>query len=324
MIRSATLYSYEIPRILPQQAHRKGIVIQWTHIDGDTVWSETSPLPLWSVETFEDALKQLMLLIPKLKYQPCAKVLTTLPSHLFPSVHFGICSAMNYFLSDRICERLSLPISGLLLGSYSEILKQISLLDSSGFVHVKLKTSQLSVDEAIWITQHLKKKYKLRIDMNQNWKPNECMQYLKNFSESDFDYIEEPPTNCQLTSFPIALDESLRMMEPISLPSLGNLRAIVIKPTLSKILFSTPTLISEAVSNGKIVSLSSSFESGIGLYHIGRLAKHLSLTSFPLGLDTNKYFCRDLLVTPHHIQGGMVDLSFPKPNINLLKKIADV
>ena len=57
-----------------------------------------------------------------------------------------------------------------------------------------------------------------------------------------------------------------------------------------------------------ILSLSSSYETGIGLHQIALLANHLNI-SFPLGIDTYQDLSKDLLVTPHILQKGQMMFS---------------
>ena len=56
-IQNLSLQMYEIP--LTHGQLRKGALLCITDEKGDCAWAEIAPLPKWSLETLEDALKEL-------------------------------------------------------------------------------------------------------------------------------------------------------------------------------------------------------------------------------------------------------------------------
>lgn len=323
MIEKTLLYSFEVP--LTSSIHkRKGFLLELRDSKGDSSWGEISPLEGWSQETLEESFSQLFLEIDKLQNQDPEIALKAVLSNdsLFPSVSVGLFGALQGLL--RRNKSYIFPVSGLLYGSYHEILHQIPYLKERGFTHVKLKTSSLSFSEAKEIIARLEKEYTLRIDVNRSWTKKEADRFFSSFSKEHFEYIEEPyPQGGDLKDFayPLALDESLREMSLSALETIPNVNAVIIKPMLMGCTKKVQEICYLAKQNRWIVSLSSSFETGIGLYQIALFAEHFSLTQFPLGLDTYRFLSQDLLEVSHTIQNGKMHFTSLQPSKKFLSEV---
>ena len=265
---------------------RQGLLIEWD----DGSWSEASPLPGFSKETYEEVKRS-------------AKETTYLPSLAFAHDVHKTTSG-------------SLPLAGLLLGTRKEILKHIESLKNLGITCAKLKIQHLSTQDTISLIKEISPHLTLRIDANKSLTLEQALYIAKKTEGCDIAFFEEPLQNPdELISFPypIALDESLS-----SHYFLKNLAAIVVKPTL----FGNFEACTRWAFLNKPTIFSSSFESGIGLMQIMEYAKkffaqHPTL-QVPLGLGTYLFLEEDLLESPLIIKQGTIEA--PRGGLSLVKR----
>lgn len=262
-----------------------------TDQEGNSGWGEIAPLPGWSLETLDEALRQF-----DQKYQEILKVdsLETLSDlELLPSVSFGIESALLSILHPLSSHTVA--TSALLMGSPQEIMKLAEMRHKEGFTSAKLKVSQLNFKEAGQIIHELKDRFALRIDVNRAWKTSESLRFFEQFPLDAFDYVEEPfqnPYDLSTFSHPLAVDESFpRDLSLKDLEALPQLKALIYKPTIQGGLLKCLPLCEWAKKQKIEIVLSSSFESDLGLAHIASMAHRLSLQS-PVGIGTYHYLSR--------------------------------
>ncbi|MEI8329535.1 MAG: hypothetical protein WCG14_06025 [Chlamydiia bacterium] len=324
MIRDAKIYEFTLP-LSHRMPVRTGWMLHLRTQEGRSSWSEIAPLPGWSKETKEQALVQLVAMLIPIKKKPIATSLAKIldDDTLLPSVSFGLFSGLYSLLREDVPLR-SLPLSGLLLGSHQEILNQIPPLLQKGVAYIKIKTSQMTATQTHSIIKQVKDRVHIRLDINKSWTPNELDFFCKSYTTSCFDYIEEPC--CDLTSFcfPVALDESLRELPPLPLENIAHLKAIVIKPTLMGVGPYVQSLCKKAQINHWILSLSSSFESGIGLQQIGLFSEFFQTGMDPAGLDTLKFMPYDTLLSTHTVSQGHIQWSLLHVNIDRLQEVIHV
>ena len=259
------LYSYELKTSSSKWPVRKGLILQWN--DG---WGEIAPLPGFSSETFDEALKEILLLLPNLA--------SAKPQ--LPSVRFGVASAL-----EPICLKpLKIPL-GLLNDP------------RPGFSTLKLKLGHLPVKIAVEYVRKFLGSYRLSLDCNRAWSLDEALFFARHFSPNDFEYLEEPVGTLpelirfsELTGFPIALDESFATFSDHRIPSLA---AVVVKPTVVGTIPLLPVP----------VVLSSAYESSLGLLQIARRFQEGSPAA---GLDTFCFFDEDLLVPSLKAENGFL------------------
>lgn len=245
----ARLYEY-------RSNHREGLILQYN--DG---WGEIAPLPGFSSETFIEARKEILHLLP---------TLSSAQSNL-PSVQFGLSCAQKTFS----LQPLKVPLCAFQSPEH-------------GCRTLKLKIGHLDIDQAVSLVNKYKGDYLLRVDCNQKWGLEKALQFASYFVPADFDYIEEPVdtfsdlvTFSKETQFPIAVDEFASHASLLKIPSL---KAVVMKPMIKN--FSPSTSIPTV--------LSSAYESSLGHLLIARLA---SSDTIPLGLGTFR-LCSDGILNP--------------------------
>lgn len=231
-------------------------------------YAEISPLPGFSKETLHDCMEELR-------------------GEKAPS------SSTRFALSCLNLPRkpVSVPVCGLLTGSVDEILAKAEKRCSC--THVKVKIGHLPLKTAIELTEHLLTfPFRLRIDINRKYSALDAITFGKRFAKDSFDYIEEPmPLFTQCSEFflqthqPFAFDESLREKPLDALLQTKGLKQLVIKPTLQGSAEELQQIIDSARKAGIECTLSSSFESSLGLTHIAQLNEAFHLPS-PPGLDT--------------------------------------
>src|SRR5579883_1238682 len=190
---------------------------------------------------------------------------------LYPSVAFGFASAQR-----PINEPFKVPAALLFMGSKEEILQQAE--NGRDFQYAKIKLRQLSVSEAVDVVQQLKSHFRLRIDFNQAWDCSELLEFCSHFCAEDVEFLEDPPI--ELENFATASDQVAR-------PN----RLTVWKPTV------------KGIPKDNQIILSSSFEMGVGIAHIGRLALEFK-TVQPIGVGTYKFLAQDVLKEPLHLRNG--------------------
>ncbi len=324
MIEKATIYEFNIP-LSQEMGIRQGWIVHFITKEKTSSWAEISPLPKWSRETQNETLTQLYAQLAILKTEPIIKGLKRIlaDNTLLPSVSSGLFSGL-YALVRKGPPVVSLPVSGLLLGSYEQIQKQIPILLQQRIEHIKLKTRDLSTEQTHLIVKSIKDRVLIRLDINKTWSQKEVNAFLQPYTFTCFDYIEEPGVDLVNFEFPIGLDESLREDNELCLENISNLKALIIKPMLMGVGPRVHTLCKQAQAHHWMISLSSSFETGIGLYQIALFAEFFNIKGYPAGLDTMKFMMDDLLVKKHRIENGQVHFSAISPKKELLKELAYV
>lgn len=305
-IQSIQIKPYQIS--LANNRMRSGVLIAITDVRGNKGWGEIAPLPKWSSETLEEALKQL-----KRKKERIINIEWTADTlfkelfllELLPSVLFGFESALLSLLAPL--PAYSVPTSALLMGSPDDILQQATERQREGFTSAKLKVSHLSFEQAERLIDQLKDTFRLRIDVNRAWSTSDSFQFFSQFPLDTFDYVEEPFQNPhELAQFqhPLAIDESFPQdlsLEQLAL--LPTLKALIYKPTIQGGMVGCLSLYDWATRRNVSLVLSSSFESDLGLASIASIAHRLSLTA-PIGIGTYHYLNDYLCTTPLKFSGS--------------------
>lgn len=297
-IKKIEIQKYKIP--LTTHSDREGALVKF-YTDQSISYGEIAPLPNWSTETLTDALNQFKTFENELlntnwnekAYQDFFQ-----QNQLMPSVSFAIDSGLLTLLNPIKSIRVS--VSALLMGNVDNILSLAQQRKTEGYKSAKLKISQLTLDEAKTVILKLKNDFKLRIDVNRAWNPDECDHFFSNFEKNDFDYIEEPyknPKNLTNFDFPLAVDESFPVDLTLDeLKALPSLKAIIYKPTIQGGFQSCLELYQFAQKHNKKFILSSAFESNVGLGLIADMAQRLKLPD-PIGIGTYHYLKE--LITPN-------------------------
>jgi len=125
---------------------------------------------------------------------------------------------------------------------------------------------------------------------------------------------------------PVALDESLLSLPFDDVKSISGVENLVLKPTMLGGIEKTCQIIRRAKDFALETIVSSSFESSLGIWVLTSLAGS-SLHNAVAGLDTLKWFKKDVLKKPILIENGSVHISKQKIglqdiNFDILNKLS--
>jgi O-succinylbenzoate synthase len=281
-----SLFKFQLPLVKGLAWNQREIGILRLCQDSKVGFGEVSPLPGLSHETFEETLQ----LNPKI-----------------PSVAWGIqCALWN--ASHRSSSEIK--ICGLILEHEDEPLERAQVYENSGFEVLKLKVGSDLKSDLGKIQNIIKgtKYISLRLDFNGRGNPRDIEFLCKNIPRERVEYLEDPvdaalfPEFSKTTQIPLAVDQNLGIK--------GDYYSVV-KPTKWG-----PQCLQNLVFKKTV--LSSSFESNLGLFHLGRLASQGDL---PLsqGLDTAKYFTENIFELK--ISNGRMSLPSDENVKSLLEKL---
>ena len=324
------IYTFNLPLLKPfftkgkWISNRKGFLLRLNSSDGAAGFGEISPLPAFSRESLREVRIQLQSL--------AFKNFKTIPQ-LFPSVRFGLESALWNLLADQKkfplqkilspsqkINRKNIPVIGLLQGSLENVVSETKRMKARGFRDFKLKvgTNDMAqdIEKVRRVQALLKNRGTLRLDANQFWTFEEAISFAKAVEKDSIEYIEEPFKDIftqrslitqffQTTGIPVALDESLRGMDPEHFKPFPGLKAVILKPTILGGIEKTFRWVKKAKELKVQAVISSTFESGVGLSMLAQLAA--ALECFPVGVDTYKWFLKDILIRPiKMVRGNLI------------------
>lgn len=336
-ITDIKLFHYSLPLKSPVKLSkttleiREGLVIQITDDNELAGFGEIAPFPGFSREDLNQAETQVLeLLSQQSKSIDCRELENNLKS-FYPSVQFGIESALldlrsrsrtvsvSQYLSRSPLKSIS--VNGLLTGTKDEIVNNAKAYSERGYKAVKLKVGSNSLDIDVEITHEVRsiigEYVLLRLDANRAWPVETARRFCDLLSECDIDYLEEPLSdsktlrtelNNNSLSVPIALDETTREISPDELAAFGTVKAIVLKPMLLGV-SRTLKFAREAHDLGITPVIGSSFESGLGLSMLAHLAAAVNFDDIPAGVDTYSWFNEDLLPGSLPVKNGRVHIS---------------
>ena len=324
------VYSYALPLTAPMSHNgtpeevRRGILLHLVTDEGMDGWGEAAPLPGFSSESFEEVREQCLQLASRSDAQGIL-------SHksLLPSVRFGF----ELALLDARARKTNTPLhrivnpqsrriivmNALLAGSRDEVLDEARALNESGYLAVKLKIGSDDLDADIALVAEVSRLLSsdtfLLLDANRAWTFDEARDFGEACGSLKIAYVEEPlqdPAELKALSgyLPIAVDESVaELAAGDGLASLSFACGIVLKPTVLGGISRTWHLAEEARQRGMTVSISSSYESGVGTRMLLALAG--GQKDALSGLGTYQRLQKDVLTDP-------LDLAHPTLNVDTL------
>lgn len=239
------------------------------------------------------------------------------------------------------------PLCALLMGPPDAMLRKAAQIREAGYRTVKVKVGRGGVEADIRLVRALGDllgpDVALRLDANQAWDLDTAVRFAQAVRGCTVDYIEEPLQDPQLlpafarqTGLPFAVDESLAPVLGLFFDvacgtlSRGYLDAyrggalsdrdritevlqaaktVVVKPTLVGEYGRLVRMSRELHGHGLQWVISSSFESGLGLAALARLAACMNETGVPVGLDTYQLLAEDVLGAPFAPGGAQLDLA---------------
>jgi O-succinylbenzoate synthase len=295
--------------------HREIGVVIIRDATGAPYYGEIAPLPGFSVETVDDALTELDSIafsIPPLEGVSLAlpPVWTLLLRGVHcPSLRCGLEGViLDYLashgaLTNALGKHPQVECNGLIVvGEEDDTHREIMRRTELGFRTLKIKISPQSVESTIRAVRRcdLSPPTRLRFDANRSFTPSEWAELANELTNLPVEYVEEPVTTPGSLSaiiargtIPIAIDETTRDTAPDEWLRWG-VRAVVLKPSINGGLLSLLPLISLIERNGSYVTLSSSFESGVGLRSIALLATLVDKRG-AIGVDTASFLRQDLM-----------------------------
>jgi O-succinylbenzoate synthase len=276
---------------------------------------EIAPLPGFSVETLDDALSELETIA--FAIPPFEGLHYPLPptwSHFLrgvhcPSLRCGLEGAiLDYlakggFLTNSLVKHATIECNGLIVaGDENEIRREVMTRMELGFRTLKIKLSPKSVESTLRAlrTSNLRAPTRLRLDANRSFTASEWSAVASDLKSLPIEYVEEPvntpealPSIITSRLLPIAIDETTRDTAPEEWLRWG-LRAVVLKPSINGGLLSLLPLISLIERNGASITLSSSFESCVGLRSIALLSSLVDRCG-AIGVDTASFIKEELM-----------------------------
>lgn len=326
---------------------RDGLLIKLTDKNGNIGWGEISPLPLFSKETIEEALEQLLDLKSECLIKENPNDIPVVTKGLYPSVSFGVETALLNLMGNskgltfssliNINSSKEITVNALLSGD--SIMERVSKLKYEGYTAFKLKIGRQPVDHELALIQKIRniigEDSILRLDANRAFEYDEAVEFINQAGKYKVEYIEEPFRNGpdllkylkQNKNSQIALDETLGEISFDELSDYKRAKAFILKPTILS--YSKAMDYAHfAIENNIIPVISSSFESIFGILTLASMAAMINSNKFDIavGLDTLDYFEENLLANSDIIDNGKIDISrhaFINQDINfdLLKEV---
>jgi O-succinylbenzoate synthase len=295
------------------------MIIELTDEDGRRGEGEVAPLEGFSVETYEEARKEIF----QLKESAGQKNL----SPTLRSVRFGLETAIMGLLEQKVKK----PFPGYNVGKLKEAVRVNALLHADvgedsiedavkamaagGFKTIKIKVGRNEMDDDIKKINHvvkiLPRGLVIRLDANGLWDFETALKFGKNINSEFIEYIEEPCSDFHAfpdfytgTGLPVALDESLEHIDPEAPRIPAGVKAFVLKPTILGGIGRTMGFVGLAAKHGLKPIISSCFEVGPGFDRLIKMAAAIDFDDSAHGLDTLKYLESDLLPQPLVMEKG--------------------
>jgi O-succinylbenzoate synthase len=291
-VSAVQLFRYRLPLVAPLRSGerrltvREGLLLRQPRQDVDT-WGEAAPLPGFSAES----LSQVIQAASKQQWDR------------YPCLQFAYASLSSPAAHGR------LPLSALLMDGSDQLQQQIERASRLPHAAIKLKVARAAMlDEDIARVRTLRRcmrpDQRLRLDANRGWSYDQALTFARAVADCPLEYVEEPcdsPADFErlhaASGLPYALDETLR--EPVDLADFPHAAALIIKPTL----MGSPQAWHSLHRRGIPLVFSATFESGVGLTNVARLAAMYS-PDVPVGLDTYRWLASDVLTPRLLLDGG--------------------
>jgi o-succinylbenzoate synthase len=326
-ISSVDLFSYKIPLNPPlclknlTIMQREGLLIKLTDKEEFTGVGEIAPLPGFQEDSPAEFVKKFAKIkkwLLKKEFLPeinrlnglLAKELSTLK--LTPAEQFGLESALLQLsaaahkkplykeMSDSLTRNIKL--AALVYADQPDVINSVITLYDKGFHTIKIKVGRQKIEDDIKCIRKIYKltnrKIKLRIDANRSWAIEEAIFFVNEIKNYSPEFIEEPVNDPRLlqefvsiTKIPVALDESL----PLFFPDVFWAKALVVKPAVVGSLDKVNEYIQYANQTRKLVIISDTYLSAVGLTLELSLAAALIKNPVAMGFGTYRWLAHDLV-----------------------------
>ncbi|MCF7823948.1 MAG: o-succinylbenzoate synthase [Candidatus Marinimicrobia bacterium] len=342
-IVSAKLYRYRLALNEPLRLkqfnldQREGLILEITDERGNSGLSEISPLPGYSHESLEAATYKTQTLLDRIVgsddfvdrflLRTCRDIKFEAPSLASFGVETALLSlfakanqvTLGEFLYGE--SSLDIPLNGLINKNLSEWVPEAERLVAEGFQTLKIKVGRINPElEAIGIKnirQSIGPDVKLRLDANRSWDLETAINFGRQVTSEQIEYIEEPLQNPRdLPHFHngcgihFALDETLHhILDPsISFNTYTGLNTLILKPTLIACIPRLLSLVQQAKDHLISTVISSSYETDLGLSILSQLAGAISGGNVAAGLDTGSVFKKRISKKSQLARNGRMEI----------------
>ncbi len=328
--RHALDLSVELPFLTVPRNKREVMVLGVPCAGGQIFWGEVAPLPGFSRESLDDAERELRDVLPRvpvLDHTALSDISaweSLIAEVRSPALRCGFEGALLEYLMSHDSWALSHIIHQTILSNAlivakteDEAVERIAEAERRGFRSIKLKVTPESWRAVVSAMKRSRNRgdseVSFRLDGNRSLSRGEFEELAEQSSELPIEYVEEPLRDIQdiphvitSTSLSLALDETAREVSRDQWQAWG-IRHVVLKPALQGGWISLGSEIRSLEREGITVTLSSSFESGLGLRSIVLMAA-LHETSSPIGVDTASFMNRDLVAPRFPVNSPVLDV----------------
>ncbi len=313
---------------------RKGLVILLQSNSGNTGIGDAAPFPEFGSETYEEALAAVENIDVNFKID-LTDIENSFDDFFSPIIHLpairhGIEQAfMNLISKEKnisLNQIINIPSKNAIkVNAVIGILPLQDTINAAGkfieqsFDTIKLKAGRKFFSEDLEILKTLRKNFgegiKIRLDVNGKWKLSEAIDNLKDLETINLEYVEQPVNSLQelvqlsnQTKVPVAADESLRNVNDArKIISSKAANYLILKPMMLGGLIPSLEIIKLAEDNGIKCVVTSSFESVFGRSFSAFIASLIN-NDLAHGLDTGRYFEKDLAADPYAVINGKINL----------------
>ncbi len=284
------------------------------YIDNPSVFGlgECGPIEGLSFESGDKMMDQLK------KVQKSINNLSSLDLSLFPSIQFGIESALKdlknggkrIIFQNSFLQGNPIKINGLIwMGNKDFMVNQIKSKIEKGFSCLKLKIGSIDFKEEISILKNIRKQFnskvlEIRVDANGAFSTKDVLQKLDTLGKLEIHSIEQPiavnqwdylKEICEKTPIPIALDEELIQFKKEKNEFIKYISPhfLVLKPTLIGGFEATKEWINIAEEKNIKWWVTSALESNVGLNAIAQFSANYQL-NLHQGLGTGQLFSNNI------------------------------
>jgi o-succinylbenzoate synthase len=291
---------------------RAVLEIELTDSTGAVGLGEASPLPGYSIDSFDECRDELIeaknaieSLTPNDLWQgvvlSCQSLgLSPASQHAIEGALWNLSSAIRSIEPEEMLnsETRHVPLHRLIYDAESAL-----EASNAGYKHFKVKVGHESVTESMnriqGISSALPSDAQIRLDANGKWSPENLLALTEDLQKMKVWSIEEPisglPELAELKkqcSLKILADESVRSAEDLEeCLRLNAVHGVVLKPMLIGGPLSTFALAQKAMEAGLMVSITTTFDGPIARASATRIASSLEGTQLlSCGLETGRFF----------------------------------
>jgi O-succinylbenzoate synthase len=317
---SINFYEYSIdfqkPILVKNQSMKKreGLVFSYAR-NNSFFCFEAAPLPGFSKETVLQVKIELSNFFNEIKHFRCFDSL--LPFYSSSTLFSIYCFLESLHQSER--KQVQVETRKYIETNYDQnsLVKSVTNLIKSSQQDEKIKiklgsySGACSIElfkEILKAEKFYNKKIKWHLDFSQSLSKDEAFMFYEAFPLGTFYLIEDPIKNPldlkELELFrehPLALDQTLRENELNFLFDLSSLKSVEIKPTMDIKRLFNKDLRKKLKNKNCEISLSSSYESSIGLGQMLYLPK-ITKKNYTMGIDTFKLFTSDTSLNPLYFE----------------------